>query len=48
MTNHEHLYRAIPGAGWRCVHCDRWTVSPPPKEQSAAYRERLRAEGGKP
>lgn len=44
MSKHTHLYRATPGAGWKCIHCDHPTVTPPPMEQRAAYQERLRAE----
>lgn len=41
-TEHEHSFRAHPGAGWKCVGCGRWTVSRPPKELTASYQERLR------
>lgn len=43
-SSHQHIYRAIPGAGWACVTCNRPTVTPPPLEQRAAYQERLRAD----
>lgn len=38
-SDHEHVYRAIPGAGYRCIKCDRPTVTRPPKEQMASYQE---------
>lgn len=41
---HAHCYRAISGAGWRCIGCGRWTVARPPAEQTAAWQERQRAE----
>lgn len=43
MSKHLHVYRAVPGAGWKCILCGRWTVTPPPKEQLAAWRERTPA-----
>lgn len=39
-TPHPHIYRAVPGAGWRCIACGRWTVARPPKEQTAAWQQR--------